>query len=408
MNTILKRSLHISSANRAAPVILSACRTPIATFNGSFKSMTAPQLGAVAVKDAVSRAGIAPDAVDECILGNVVSANIGQAPARQACIGAGLPEKTTCTTVNKVCASGMKTVMLGAQSIMTGHANVVVGGGFESMSNIPYYMPNGRGGFGYGHGQVLDGIVKDGLWDAYGDMHMGSCAEVCAEKYGFSREDQDAYALESYRRSKEAIANGLFADEIVHVHVPQRRGDPKIVSEDEEPNNLKSDKVPSLRPAFKKDGTITAANASSLNDGACALVLASDVYAESNSLKPVARILGFGDAEGEPVWFTTAPSKAVPVALKHAGLSMSDIDYWELNEAFSVVSLANNHLLGLDADKVNVNGGAVSMGHPIGCSGARIITTLLSVLKQKDATIGCAAICNGGGGASSIIIERLI
>lgn len=402
------RFIHTSRRVDKNAVILSACRTPIGSFSGSLSSLTAPQLGAVAVKDAVARAGLASDAVDEVILGNVVSAGIGQAPARQACIGANITNTATCTTVNKVCASGMKTVMLAAQSIMTHQSNVVVAGGFESMSNIPYYLPKGRGGFGFGHAQAIDGIIHDGLWDVYGNMHMGSCAEVCAEEYGFSRADQDAYALESYRRATAAIEAGLFIDEITPVTIPQRKGDPKVVSQDEEPGKLAASKVPSLRTAFKKDGTITAANASSLNDGACAIVVSSEDHANSINAKPIARIIGFADAEAEPLWFTTAPAKAIPIALKHAGLSVSDVDYWELNEAFSVVSLANNKLLNLDVNKVNVNGGAVALGHPIGCSGARIITTLLSVLKQRNATIGVAAICNGGGGASAIVVERLV
>lgn len=401
------RSFHSSASRQAKPVILSASRTPIGAFQGDLSSLTAPQLGAIAIKDAVAKAGVEGADVQEAFLGNVVSAAIGQAPARQAVIGAGLPQSVCCTTVNKVCSSGMKTLMLAAQSVSAGANDVAVAGGFESMSNIPYYMQNARKGFGFGHGKVQDGIVFDGLTDSFNQIHMGSCAEVCAEEMNFTREQQDEYALESYRRAKAAQEAGLFNDEICSVEVPQRRGDPKVITQDQEPANLNPAKVKSLRPPFKKDGTVTAANASSINDGAAAFVVSSEQYASQKGLKATWRILGYADAEHDPIWFTTAPSLAVPKALRNAGLTASDVDYYELNEAFSVVSLANNHLLDLDPAVVNVNGGAVALGHPIGASGARIVVTLCHVLQQKDATIGVAGICNGGGGASAIVIERI-
>jgi len=388
-------------------VILSASRTPVGAFNGALKAFTGPELGAIAIKDAIAKAGVQGEDVKEALLGNVVSAGVGQAPARQAVIKAGLPQSVCCTTINKVCSSGMKSLMLGAQSVQAGANDLVLAGGFESMSNIPFYLPKARNGYGYGHGQVLDGVIKDGLWDAFDDQHMGSCAEHCASKMGFSREDQDNFALESYRRANAAIAAGLFKDEIASVEIKQRKGDPIIFDTDEEPGNLKPSKVPGLRPAFKKDGTVTAANASSLNDGAAAFVVSSGGYAADRGLKPIARVIGYGDAEHAPIWFTTAPALAVPVALRNAGIEASDVDLWELNEAFSVVSLANNQLLGLDPAYVNVNGGSVAIGHPIGASGARIIVTLLHALRQQDKTIGVAAICNGGGGASAIVVERL-
>lgn len=402
----LKRSFNHSAPRHAKPVILSATRTPIGSFNGDLSSLTGPELGSIAIKDAISKAGVGNDDINEAFLGNVVSAGIGQAPARQAVIKAGLPESVNCTTVNKVCSSGMKTLMLGAQSIQADYNNVVLAGGFESMSNIPYYLPKGRKGYGFGHGQVEDGMIKDGLWDALDDHHMGNCAEHCAAEMGFSREDQDAFALESYRRANEAAAAGLFDAEITPVTIPQRRGDPKLITKDQEPGNLNPSKVPSLRPAFRKDGTVTAANASSINDGAAAFVVASEAFASERGLKPIARILGYGDAEQAPIWFTTAPAKACELALKNAGIAASDVDYWELNEAFSVVGLANNKLLNLDSSIVNVNGGSVALGHPIGASGARIVVTLLHILQQKDASIGVAGICNGGGGASAIVVER--
>lgn len=399
------RKMARSFSNKA--VILSASRTPVGAFQGSLSSLTGPELAGVAIKDAMSKAGVAGEDVGEAYLGNVCSAGVGQAPARQAVVHGGLPWSVPCTTVNKVCSSGMKSIYLGAQTIMAGTNDVIVAGGFESMSNIPFYLPKARTGYGYGHGQVQDGVVKDGLWDAFDDRHMGSCAEVCAEKYGFTREDQDNFALESYRRANASIEAGLFDAEIAKVEIKQRKGDPKVISQDEEPGKVNPAKVGSLRPAFKKDGTVTAANASSLNDGAAAMIVAGEGWAQDRSLSPMARIIGFGDAAQEPVWFTTAPALAVPVALKNAGITMADVDLWELNEAFSVVGLANNKLLDLDPATVNVNGGSVAIGHPIGASGARIVTTLLHALQQKDKTIGVAAICNGGGGASCIVVERL-
>jgi len=390
-------------------VIASIARTPIAKFRGSLASITAPQLGSVAIKGALARLPTESDVfIREAYLGNVVSAGIGQAPARQAVLGAGMPEATICTTVNKVCASGMKSVMLSCQTLMCSSEPkfAVLAGGMESMSNIPHYLPNSRSGTMLGHAKLLDGIIHDGLWDCYSDQHMGMCGEKCARDYGFSREDQDAYALESYRRATEAIKSGVF-EEIVHVEVPQRRGSPILFSEDEEPAALDLDKLRTLKPAFDKNGTVTAANASSLNDGAAAMVIMTEDYANELGVKPLARIRGFGDAAGAPVDFSTAPSLAVPVALLNAGLVASDVDYHEINEAFSVVALANMKLLGLNHERVNVFGGAVALGHPIGMSGARIIGTLYDVLKHKDASIGCASICNGGGGASAVVIERM-
>lgn len=387
-------------------VILSAARTPMGSFQGSLASMKGPELGAVAIKAAMERSGVQAEDVGEVYLGNVCSAGIGQAPARQAAKHGGLGWNVPCTTVNKVCSSGMKSIYLGAQTIMAGTNNVIVAGGFESMSNIPYYLPKVRTGLGLGHGEVVDGMVKDGLWDAFDNQHMGSCAEVCAEKYSFTREQQDAFAVESYRRAVASQKAGLFDAEICPVEIKGRKGT-TVVSQDEEPGRLQADKVGSVRAAFKKDGTVTAVNASSLNDGAVGVVVANEQWAMDKNLKPMARIIGFGDAAHEPVWFTTAPSLAVPIALKRAGLNIADVDLWELNEAFSVVGLANNHLLELDASKVNINGGAVALGHPIGASGARIVTTLLHALQQQNKTIGVAAICNGGGGASCIVVERL-
>lgn len=388
-------------------VIIAAVRTPIGSFNGSLAGLTATQLGAAAIKGAVERAGIQPDQVQEVFMGNVISANLGQAPATQAATYAGLPDTIPSTTINKVCASAMKAVMLGAQSIMAGTNDVVIAGGMESMSNIPYYLDKARNGYRLGHGQIIDGLVRDGLWDVYKNYHMGSAAELCSREYSISREEQDAYAIESYTRSAAAVAAGKFKNEIVPVSIPQRKGDPIVVSEDEEYKNIKFDKVPSLNPAFEKDGTVTAANASTLNDGAVALVLMSATKAAELGLKPIAAIRGIADAQQAPEYFTTAPAKAIPLAIAKAGLKASDIGYYEINEAFSVVAIANNKILGLDASKVNVNGGAVALGHPLGTSGARIIATLINVLDQNNSQYGVAAICNGGGGASAVVIEKL-
>ncbi|GAB5558288.1 MAG: acetyl-CoA C-acyltransferase [Schleiferiaceae bacterium] len=387
-------------------VIVSAVRTPMGSFNGSLSSVPATQLGATAIKGAVSAAGIDPSAVQEVIMGNVLQANQGQAPARQAAIFAGLSNEIPCTTVNKVCASGMKAVMMAAQAIKAGDVDIVVAGGMENMSSVPHYLGNGRTGQKLGDMKLVDGLVKDGLTDVYNNVHMGSCAEVCAEGMEFSREEQDAFALESYRRSAEAWSAGKFNAEVVPVEVPQRRGDAIVISEDEEYKNIKAEKVPALRPVFKKDGTVTAANASTLNDGAAAMVIMSREKAEEMGLKPLAVLSSYADAAQEPEWFTTAPAKAVPIAIGKAGLTADDIDYYELNEAFSVVGLANMKLLDISADKTNVNGGAVSLGHPLGCSGVRIMVTLIHVLKQNDATYGAAGICNGGGGASAVVIKN--
>ena len=388
-------------------VIISAVRTPIGSFNGSLAAVSATQLGAAAIKGAVERAGIKPEDVQEVFMGNVISANLGQSPATQAAIYAGLPQNIPSTTVNKVCASAMKAVMLGAQSIMCVTNDVVVAGGMESMSNVPYYLDKARNGYRLGNGQIIDGIIKDGLWDVYKDYHMGSAAELCAREYNITREEKDAYAIESYKRSAAASEGGKFKNEIVSVSIPQRKGDAIVVSEDEEYKNIKFDKVSTLRPAFEKDGTVTAANASTLNDGASALILMSAKKAAEMGFKPIAKIKGFAYAQQAPEWFTTSPAKAVPKALENAGLTKSDIDYYEINEAFSVVALANNKLLELDASKVNVNGGGVSLGHPLGNSGARIITTLINVLDQNSGKYGVASLCNGGGGASAIVIEKV-
>jgi len=388
-------------------VIVSAVRTPIGSFNGSLSSLSATQLGAAAIKGAVEHAGIQPDQVQEVFMGNVLSANIGQAPATQAAIYAGLPQNIPSTTINKVCASAMKAVMLGAQSIMAGANDVVVAGGMESMSNVPYYLDKARNGYRLGHGQITDGLVKDGLWDVYKNYHMGSAAELCSRENNVSREAQDAYAIESYKRSAAAAEAGKFKNEIVPVTIPQRKGDPIVVSEDEEYKNIKFDKVPTLAAVFEKDGTVTAANASTLNDGAVALVMMSADKAKALGLKPIAAIRGFADAQQAPEYFTTAPAKAIPLAIAKAGLKPEDIGYYEINEAFSVVAIANNQLLGLDPAKVNVNGGAVALGHPLGTSGARIIATLINVLEQNNSRYGVAGICNGGGGASAIVIEKL-
>jgi len=392
------------------PVIVSAVRTPIGSFNGKLASFTAPKLGALAVRGAISNAGVVPNEVQEAIMGNVLQSNLGQAPGRQAVIHAGLPSSVISTTVNKMCASGTKSIMYGAQAIMLGHQNVIVAGGFESMSNAPYYLPKGRFGYRLGDGQIVDAILKDGLTDAYNEKHMGWCAEQCAKAYGLSREDQDNYAIESYRRASKATETGKFKEEILSVAIPSAKpgGETTYVNTDEEYVNIKLDKVPTLKPAFvKENGTVTAANSSKLSDGAAALVIMSEEKAKRAGFKIIGRILGFGDAEKDPVEFTTAPSDAVPRALKNAGVNQGDVAFWEFNEAFSAVALANMKILGLSPDNVNVHGGAVALGHPIGCSGARIVVTLLNVLKQNNGTIGVAAICNGGGGASAIVIERL-
>ncbi|MEX1188219.1 MAG: acetyl-CoA C-acyltransferase [Bacteroidia bacterium] len=388
-------------------VIISAVRTPIGSFNGSLAGLSATQLGAAAIKGAVERAGIKPEEIQEVFMGNVLSANLGQSPATQAAVFAGLPQNIPSTTVNKVCASAMKAVMLGAQSIMSGANEVVVAGGMESMSNVPYYLDKARTGYRLGNDQITDGIIKDGLWDVYKDYHMGNAAELCAREYMISREEQDEYAVESYKRSASASEAGKFKNEIISVSIPQRKGDLIVVSEDEEYKNIKFDKISGLRPAFEKEGTVTAANASTLNDGASALILMSAEKAKELGLKPIAKIKGFADAQQAPEWFTTSPSKAVPKAIKIAGLEKGDIDFYEINEAFSVVAIANNRILELDPAKVNVNGGAVSLGHPLGNSGARIITTLINVLDQNSGKYGVASLCNGGGGASAIVIEKM-
>ena len=386
-------------------VIVSAVRTPIGSFMGGLSTVAAPRLGAVAIKGALDKINLDPNLVDEVYMGNVVQAGVGQAPARQAAIFAGLPNTVACTTINKVCASGMKAVMLGAQAIQCGDAEIVVAGGMENMSLIPHYM-NLRNGTKFGPATMLDGMQKDGLTDAYDNSAMGVCADLCAAEYNFTREDQDNYAIQSYERSANAWNSGKFDNEIVPVAVPQRKGDPIIVAKDEEFTNVKIDKIPSLNPVFTKDGTVTAANASTINDGAAAIILMSEEKAIALGLKPLAYIKGYADAAQEPKWFTTSPAKALPKALDKAGIAISDVDYFEFNEAFAVVGLANSKILGLGNSNVNVNGGAVSLGHPLGCSGARIIVTLINVLAQNNAKIGAAAICNGGGGASAIVIER--
>jgi len=388
-------------------VILSAVRTPIGSFGGALKDLSATQLGAMAIRAAVERAGISPDTINDVLMGCVIQANLGQAPARQAAKFAGLPDQVNCTTVNKVCASGMKAIAQGVQSILLGDADIVVAGGMESMSNVPYYSPTQRWGNKYGHVQLLDGLAKDGLTDVYDGKAMGNAAELCANTCGISREEQDAFAIESYKRSQKAWEEGLFADEVIPVEIPQRKGAPIVVAKDEEPFNVKFDRIPTLAPAFQKDGTVTAANASTMNDGAAAVVLMNADKAAALGLKPIARIVSYADAEQAPEWFTTTPSMAVPRAVAKAGLSMSDIDYWELNEAFSVVGIENSRRMNLDPTKVNVHGGAVSIGHPLGCSGARIVITLLNVLRANNARYGAAGICNGGGGASAMVIERL-
>jgi acetyl-CoA C-acetyltransferase len=386
-------------------VIVSAVRTPIGSFMGALSTVPAPRLGAIAIKGALEKINLKPEMVQEVLMGNVVQAGTGQAPARQAAIYAGIPNTVPCTTINKVCASGMKAVMQGAQAIALGDADIIVAGGMENMSLIPHYF-HARTGTKFGPGTLEDGMQKDGLVDAFDHNAMGVCADACATEYKFSREEQDAYAIQSYKRSADAWESGKFDNEVVPVEVPQRRGEPVLVSKDEEYTNVFIDKIPSLRPAFTKEGTVTAANASTINDGAGAVVLMSREKADELGLKPLVTIKGFADAAHDPKWFTTAPSKALPKALDKAGISINDVDYFEFNEAFAVVGLANMKLLGLDDSNVNVNGGAVSLGHPLGCSGVRIIVTLINVLEQNNAKLGAAAICNGGGGASAIVIER--
>jgi acetyl-CoA C-acetyltransferase len=387
-------------------VIVAATRTPIGSFGGSLASISATQLGALAIKSAVEKSGLKPDQIQEVYMGNVMSANLGQAPATQAAIFAGLPYLPA-TTVNKVCASGMKAIMLAAQSIAIGQNDIVVAGGMENMSSVPYYLDKARNGYRLGNGQIIDGLVKDGLWDVYNDYHMGSAAELCATDCNISREEQDAYAIESYNRAQKAQKEGKFIDEITPVELKDKKGDIAFFAQDEEPQTVKFEKIPTLKPVFKKDGTVTAANASTLNDGAAALVLMSREKADELGIKPLARIIAHADAQQAPEWFTTAPSKAIPLALHRAGLSADQIDFFEINEAFSVVSIANNQLLKLDPAKVNINGGAVAIGHPLGASGARIIVTLLHVLQQNNGKYGAAGICNGGGGASAMVIENL-
>jgi acetyl-CoA C-acetyltransferase len=386
--------------------IVAGARTPIGSFGGALAEVSATRLGAAAIKGALEKAGIKPEDVQEVYMGNVLSANLGQAPARQAALYAGLPNSVVCTTVNKVCASGMKSVMLAANAIRLGDADVVVAGGMESMSNTPHYLPSSRNGIKYGNGEIIDGIMKDGLWDVYNDYAMGMAAELCASECKISREEQDTFTIESYKRAQHAIASGYFKNEIVPVTIATKKGD-VVVDRDEEADRVMFDKIPTLRPVFKKDGSVTAANASSINDGAAALVLASAEAVQRLGLKPIGKFLAGADAAKAPEWFTTAPSDALPKALDRAGLTKDQIDAWEINQAFAVVSIANEQLLGLDRSKVDQWGGGVSLGHPIGCSGARIIVTLLSVLGANGGRYGAAGICNGGGGASAIVVERL-
>lgn len=394
-------------SNMKEVYIISASRTPIGSFGGSLSTISATELGSIAIKGAIEKAGVEVNEVSEVIMGNVISANLGQAPARQASVGAGVGYNVPCTTINKVCASGMKAVMYGAQSIMLGTSDVVIAGGMESMSNIPYYLPKARFGYKYGHSEILDGLLKDGLWEVYYKFPMGNCADNTAKEMGITREMQDEYAISSYKRSALATEAGYFKEEIIPVEIPQRKGAPLLMEEDEEFKNVNFDKIPNLKPVFDKEGTVTAANASSINDGASALVLMSKDKADELEVKPIAKIRGFADAEQDPIWFTTSPSLAIPKAMKNAGVEKSDIDFFEINEAFSAVAIANNIKLELDPDQVNVFGGAVALGHPLGASGARILTTLNSVLSQKDGTVGVAGICNGGGGASAMVIEKV-
>ncbi len=388
-------------------VIVSAVRTPMGSFLGSLSSVSAPNLGAAAIKGALNKASLDPALVQEVFMGNVLQANTGQAPARQAAMYAGIPNTVPCTTINKVCSSGMKSIMLAAQSIKSGDNDIVIAGGMENMSQVPHYMANARTGQKLGDQKLVDGLLRDGLVDVYNKTHMGNCAELCAKEGSFSREEQDAFAIESYKRSASAWSDGKFANEVVPVEIPQRKGDPIQMTEDEEYKNVIMDKIPNLRPVFDREGTVTAANASTLNDGASALVLMSAEKAAELGLTPIARIVSYADAAHAPEWFTTAPAKALPIAIGKSGLQQSDIEYFELNEAFSVVGLANIKELSLDPEKVNVNGGAVSLGHPLGSSGSRIIVTLINVLDQNNARYGAAGICNGGGGASAMVIEKL-
>eukprot|EP01095_Lingulamoeba_sp_RSL-Kostka_P012875 TRINITY_DN519_c0_g1_i1.p1 TRINITY_DN519_c0_g1~~TRINITY_DN519_c0_g1_i1.p1 ORF type:complete len:423 (-),score=209.85 TRINITY_DN519_c0_g1_i1:204-1472(-) len=406
INNTLKYNFSVGTQQLDTPVIVSAKRTPIGSFNGSLASLKGSELGAIAIKAAMGEAGINQDDVNECFMGNVVSAGMGQAPARQSLIYAGLPNSVPCTTVNKVCASGMKSVIFAAQQIQLGQSECIVAGGFESMSNIPYYLPKARTGYRYGNGVLEDGILVDGLWDVYNDHHMGLAAEVCAEDYSFTREQQDEFATLSYKRAAAASENGAFKNEITPVEIKSKKGT-TVVDVDEEFSRVKFDKMGSLPTPFKKDGSVTAANASSLNDGASALIIMGKEKAEKEKYPILAEIIGYGDAAKSPVEFTTAPAEATPIALANAGISADEVDLWEINEAFSVVVLANMKLMNLNVDNVNVNGGAVSLGHPIGCSGARIITTLVHALKNQNKEIGCASICNGGGGASAIVIRNV-
>lgn len=387
--------------------IVSAARTPIGSFGGKLAGFTATQLGSKAIAGALEKAGVEASQVQEVLMGNVVSAGLGQAPARQAALGAGIGHNVPCSVINKVCASGMKSIMFGAQSIMLGAQDVVVAGGMESMTNIPYYLPKARYGYKFGGGEIIDGLQKDGLWEVYNEFMMGSCADNTAKEMGITREMQDEFAINSYKRTAASSEAGLFRDEIIPVEIPQRKGDPVVMDEDEEFKNVFFDKIPKLRPAFNKDGTVTAANASTINDGAAAMVLMSKQKVEELGLTPIAKIRGFADAAQDPLWFTTAPALAIPKAMAMAGVEKNDVDYYEINEAFSAVAIANNMKLELDPSIVNVNGGSVAIGHPLGASGTRITTTLTSVLAQKEGNIGVAGICNGGGGASAIVIERL-
>ncbi|EAZ79177.1 acetyl-CoA C-acyltransferase [Algoriphagus machipongonensis] len=387
--------------------IVAAVRTPLGSFGGKLSKLTAVELGSIAIKGALEKAKVASSEVQEVFMGNVISANLGQAPARQASIGAGIGYDVPCTTVNKVCASGMKAVMFGAQSIMLGMNDVVVAGGMESMSNVPFYVPKARFGYKYGNAEFVDGLVKDGLYEVYNQFPMGNCADNTAREMNISREDQDSYAIQSYQRSADSWAKGYFKEEVIPVEMKGRKGETILIDEDEEYKNVMFDKIPSLRPVFEKEGTVTAANASTMNDGASALILVSKEKLEELGLKPLAKIRGFADAAKDPLWFTTAPALAIPKALKHAGVSSDEVDFYEINEAFSAVAIANQKELNLDNDKVNIFGGAVSLGHPLGASGARIISTLNSVLHQKNGKIGVAGICNGGGGASAIVIEKM-
>lgn len=387
--------------------IIAAGRTPIGSFGGSLSNIAAPKLGAVAISGCITKFHINKEDIDEVFMGNVLSANLGQAPARQAAIFAGINENVPATTINKVCSSGMKALIIGAQSIKSGDNDLVVTGGMENMSAVPYYIPKARSGYKLGHGSIVDGLVLDGLTDVYNNYHMGVAAELCAREYKVSREEQDTFAIESYKRSKSAWENGKFDNEIIPVEIPQRKGDPILFDKDEEFTNVNFDKIPQLRPVFEKDGTVTAANASTINDGASCIILASEDYVKKNGIKPLAKVVSYADASQKPEWFTTAPAKAIPIAIEKSGIDNDQIGLYEINEAFSVVSLANIQKLGLDPKIVNINGGAVSLGHPLGCSGSRIVVTLINALKQRNVQYGAAGICNGGGGASAVIIENL-